>query len=57
MGIYAERVLPRLVDWTCGSPGMERWRAKAIDGLHGDVVEIDITGIGTLRNRFVKEKV
>jgi 2-keto-4-pentenoate hydratase/2-oxohepta-3-ene-1,7-dioic acid hydratase in catechol pathway len=22
----------------------------------GDVVEIDITGIGTLRNRFVKEK-
>ena len=23
----------------------------------GDVVEIDITGIGTLRNRFVKEKV
>lgn len=40
MGIYAERVLPRLVDWTCGSPGMERWRAKAIDGLHGDVVEI-----------------
>jgi 2-keto-4-pentenoate hydratase/2-oxohepta-3-ene-1,7-dioic acid hydratase in catechol pathway len=23
----------------------------------GDVVEIDITGIGTLRNRFVREKV
>jgi 2-keto-4-pentenoate hydratase/2-oxohepta-3-ene-1,7-dioic acid hydratase in catechol pathway len=23
----------------------------------GDVVEIDITGIGTLRNRFVAEKV
>lgn len=44
MGIYAERVLPRLVDWTCGSPGMERWRAKAIEGLHGEVVEI---GFGT----------
>ncbi|MBS1837053.1 MAG: class I SAM-dependent methyltransferase [Actinobacteria bacterium] len=40
MGIYGDRVLPRLVDWTCGSPGMERWRAAAIEGLHGDVVEI-----------------
>jgi 2-keto-4-pentenoate hydratase/2-oxohepta-3-ene-1,7-dioic acid hydratase in catechol pathway len=25
------------------------------DVKHGDVVEIDITGIGTLRNRFVRE--
>jgi 2-keto-4-pentenoate hydratase/2-oxohepta-3-ene-1,7-dioic acid hydratase in catechol pathway len=25
------------------------------DIMHGDVVEIDITGIGTLRNRFVRE--
>ena len=25
------------------------------DIKHGDVVEIDITGIGTLRNRFVRE--
>jgi len=23
---------------------------------HGDVVEIDITGVGTLRNRFVREQ-
>jgi len=22
---------------------------------HGDVVEIEITGVGTLRNRFVRE--
>ena len=25
------------------------------DIKHGDVVEIDITGVGTLRNRFVRE--
>ena len=25
------------------------------DLKHGDVVEVEITGIGTLRNRFVKE--
>jgi 2-keto-4-pentenoate hydratase/2-oxohepta-3-ene-1,7-dioic acid hydratase in catechol pathway len=25
------------------------------DLKHGDVVEIEITGIGTLRNRFVRE--
>ena len=25
------------------------------DLKHGDIVEIDITGIGTLRNRFVRE--
>lgn len=44
MGVYEDRVLPRLVDLTCGSSGMERYRSKAIDGLHGDVVEI---GFGT----------
>lgn len=44
MGVYDDRVLPRLIDLTCGAKGMERYRAKAIDGLHGDVVEI---GFGT----------
>nr|HNN38826.1 methyltransferase domain-containing protein [Microthrixaceae bacterium] len=44
MGLYDDRVLPRLVDLTCGSKGMERYRAKAIDGLAGEVVEI---GFGT----------
>ena len=42
------------------SPGDVIWMGT--DGASpnlkaGDVVEIDITGIGTLRNRFVKEKV
>jgi 2-keto-4-pentenoate hydratase/2-oxohepta-3-ene-1,7-dioic acid hydratase in catechol pathway len=41
------------------SPGDVIWMGT--DGaspnlVDGDVVEIDITGIGTLRNRFVKEK-
>ncbi len=44
MGFYDERVLPRLVDLTCGAKGMERYRSKALDGLHGQVVEI---GFGT----------
>ena len=44
MGVYDDRVLPRLVDLTCGAKGMDRYRAKAIEGLHGEVVEI---GFGT----------
>ncbi|UDY34774.1 class I SAM-dependent methyltransferase [Dermatobacter hominis] len=44
MGVYEDRVLPRLVDLTCGAKGMERYRARAIEGLHGEVVEI---GFGT----------
>lgn len=40
MGIYCEHVLPRLVDWTCGSAGFEPWRARAAEGLTGTVVEI-----------------
>ena len=44
MGVYHDGVLPRLVEATGGSKGMDRYRAKAIDGLTGDVVEI---GFGT----------
>lgn len=40
MGIYREQVLPRLVDRACGGRDLERWRAKVLDGLRGDVVEI-----------------
>jgi 2-keto-4-pentenoate hydratase/2-oxohepta-3-ene-1,7-dioic acid hydratase in catechol pathway len=41
------------------SPGDVIWMGTdgaSPDLRDGDVVEIDITGIGTLRNRFVKEK-
>ena len=40
MGLYRERVLPHLVELTCGGPGFERWRERAVDGLTGTVVEI-----------------
>ena len=40
MGLYERHVLPRLVEAACGTKGFERWRARATDGLFGDVVEI-----------------
>lgn len=40
MGLYREQVVPRLVDLTCGSAGFDRWRAQAVEGLAGRVVEI-----------------
>ncbi len=39
-------------------PGDVMWMGtdgQSPDLVHGDVVEVDITGIGTLRNRFVRE--
>jgi 2-keto-4-pentenoate hydratase/2-oxohepta-3-ene-1,7-dioic acid hydratase in catechol pathway len=55
-------VVPFLVELTkyfTLSPGDVIWMGTdgaSPDLRDGDVVEIDITGIGTLRNRFVKEK-
>ncbi|HWF16200.1 MAG TPA: class I SAM-dependent methyltransferase [Acidimicrobiales bacterium] len=40
MGIYNEQVVPRLVEWTCGSSGFDKWRARTTEGLAGRVVEI-----------------
>ncbi len=40
MGFYRDRVLPHIVELTCGGPGFERWRARATEGLAGRVVEI-----------------
>ncbi len=40
MGFYREHVLPRLVDWTCGTPELRRWREQVTAGLSGRVVEI-----------------
>jgi ubiquinone/menaquinone biosynthesis C-methylase UbiE len=40
VGLYREQLLPRLVEVACGGTQMERWRARALDGLHGTVVEI-----------------
>ncbi len=40
MGLYRERILPRLVDRACGGKDMMRWRGRVTDGLFGTVVEI-----------------
>ena len=40
MAFYRERILPHLVDRTCGMEGFDRWRAEAAAGLTGTVLEI-----------------
>ena len=40
MSWYAEHVLPRIVDLTCGGARMEPVRRPALAGLHGTVVEV-----------------
>ncbi|OIJ28734.1 class I SAM-dependent methyltransferase [Nocardioides luteus] len=40
MGLWEARVVPHIVDRTCGLPQLEPLRAKACDGLRGQVVEI-----------------
>ena len=40
MGIYAEQVLPRIVNLACGMKASEPIRARVCEGLHGQVVEI-----------------
>jgi ubiquinone/menaquinone biosynthesis C-methylase UbiE len=40
MGIYRDRVLPRVVDATCGIKTVEPLRRRVCEPLRGDVVEI-----------------
>lgn len=40
MGFYEERVLPRVVELTCGGKRMERVRLPALVGLSGTIVEL-----------------
>lgn len=47
MGIYGQRMLPRIVDIACGSASLEPLRRRACAGLHGHVVEI---GFGSGHN-------
>ena len=44
MGIYSERVLPRVIDVACGVKSAEPIRRRVCEGLSGEVVEI---GFGT----------
>ncbi|MTE13971.1 class I SAM-dependent methyltransferase [Nocardia aurantiaca] len=47
MGIYEDRVLPRLIDLCCGAKQMDPERQRVCADLHGRVVEI---GFGSGRN-------
>jgi ubiquinone/menaquinone biosynthesis C-methylase UbiE len=47
MGVYADRILPRLTDVALGSRELSRLRARVAAGLAGQVLEI---GFGTGRN-------
>ena len=47
MGFYAERLLPRIVNVSCGGPQVEPIRRRACAGLVGHVVEI---GFGSGHN-------
>jgi ubiquinone/menaquinone biosynthesis C-methylase UbiE len=40
MGIYVERVLPRIINFACGMKTSRPLRARVCEGLHGQVVEI-----------------
>jgi len=40
MGIYGERVLPRIINVACGMKSVEPLRRRVCEGLAGDVVEI-----------------
>jgi len=47
MGIYAEQVLPRIVNAACGMKSANPLRARVCEGLRGEVVEI---GFGSGHN-------
>lgn len=40
MGVYANRVLPRMIDLACGTGAIHRQRVQVAEGLSGTVVEI-----------------
>jgi ubiquinone/menaquinone biosynthesis C-methylase UbiE len=40
VGIYGERVLPRIINAACGTTSNEPFRRRVCEGLHGTVVEI-----------------
>ena len=40
MGVYAKRVLPRIINFACGMKSSDQFRERVCAGLHGQVVEI-----------------
>jgi ubiquinone/menaquinone biosynthesis C-methylase UbiE len=47
VGFYANSVAPRFVDLICSPKGLNKWRARCVEGLSGTVVEV---GFGAGRN-------
>ena len=47
MGVYAERVVPRIMNVTCGAKQARPLRERVCAGLHGEVIEI---GFGSGHN-------
>ena len=47
MGIYADQVLPRMINAACGMRSSNPLRSRVCEGLHGQVVEI---GFGSGHN-------
>lgn len=48
MGLWEARVVPHIVDRTCGIAQLEPLREQACDGLHGQVVEIGFGSGGNI---------
>lgn len=44
MGLYSEKILPRLIDWTMSGESFARYRRQLLADTHGQVLEI---GFGT----------
>jgi ubiquinone/menaquinone biosynthesis C-methylase UbiE len=40
MGLYRERILPRIIDVACGMKTADPLRERVVAGVHGEVVEI-----------------
>jgi ubiquinone/menaquinone biosynthesis C-methylase UbiE len=40
MSVYGDQVLPRIINFACGTKSMRPWRQQVCEGLSGDVVEI-----------------
>lgn len=39
MGLYRDRVLPRIIDRACGTSRLGEWRTRCLEGISGVVVE------------------
>ena len=50
MGLYRRYLAPRVVDMVCSPPALGAWRARAVEGLTGHVIEIGLDRKSTRLN-------